>query len=247
MHQPGERRGRSLPGWPCSGSLTLPDIDAVCQTRERLFSGVRVNRSHAAEITVFTACSRSNASAPRSLPAMHWTRHHNVCAHARTCWRAARRQRALLASRMSKRFLDRRHPICVWNPAAPFNNVVARFPCRNLWLTSGEMTVRVVASKIRSRRLLFRVRPSAKAATASSLSPFPPISLNCHELERAGRVKGGAAAERSEDTLDAPEHSNRLAKGNGCSDFVSKTGGPFSRALRSNSFVIWPRQITHSF
>jgi hypothetical protein len=39
-------------------------------------------------------------------------------------------------------------------------------------------------------------------------------------LERAGRVKGGAAAERSEDTLDAPEHSNRLTKGNGRSDFV---------------------------
>jgi hypothetical protein len=60
-----------------------------------------------------------------------------------------------------------------------------------------------------------RVRPSAKAATAVGLLSFRPFPVTATKLERAGRVKGGAAAERSEDTLDAPEHSNRLTKGNG--------------------------------
>ena len=57
--------------------------------------------------------------------------------------------------------------------------------------------------------------PRAWEDACRHLSTLRPISLNCHELKRAGRVKGGAAAERSEGTLDAPEHFNRLTKGNG--------------------------------
>jgi hypothetical protein len=41
---------------------------------------------------------------------------------------------------------------------------------------------------------------------------FGPFPLKCNELERAGRVKGGAAAERSEGTLEAPEHSDILMR-----------------------------------
>ena len=51
-----------------------------------------------------------------------------------------------------------------------------------------------------------------------------PIPLNSDQLERAGRVKGGAAAERSEGTLDAPEHSNMLtARGMGRSVLREQT------------------------
>ena len=35
-----------------------------------------------------------------------------------------------------------------------------------------------------------------------------------------GGSRAGAATERGEDTLDVPEHSNRLSKGNGYYDFV---------------------------
>lgn len=50
------------------------------------------------------------------------------------------------------------------------------------------------------------------------------IPRNCNGLERAGRVKGGAAAERSEGTLDATEHSNRLTtRGIGWSTFHEQT------------------------
>ena len=50
--------------------------------------------------------------------------------------------------------------------------------------------------------------------------PVHPIPRNCYGLERAGRVKDGAAAERSEGILDAREHSNMIiARGMGRSIF----------------------------
>ena len=161
---------------------------------------------------------------------MHWTAHHNVVgstlanvidtpvppainAHVNRAW-----NRVGFSSRRSK-VLSRSTPylrsVSGISAASTFSNVVAKCSVPHCGLHLAQMTQVGRISKIRSKRLRFGVRPSVKAATGSNLLPFLPISLNCHELERAGRVKGGAAAERSEGTLDAPEHSNRLIKGNG--------------------------------
>ena len=49
--------------------------------------------------------------------------------------------------------------------------------------------------------------------------PGRRIARHCNDLERAGRVKGGADAERSEGTLEATEHSETVSDG--------ESGGPF--------------------
>ena len=92
--------------------------------------------------TVFNACSRSNASAPRSSPAMHWTAHHNVVrstsanvmAHAGT----AGDQRARQPSLEPHRFLEQKvegscsidaiRSVSGISAASTFSNVVAKCP-----------------------------------------------------------------------------------------------------------------------
>ena len=59
----------------------------------------------------------------------------------------------------------------------------------------------------------------------------PPFPCRCNGLERAVRVQGGVAAERSEGTLDAHEHSEILGtEGSDGGSRVESKPGSFSES-----------------
>lgn len=64
-----------------------------------------------------------------------------------------------------------------------------------------------------------------------------PVAPACRWLESAGRVKGGAAAELCEGTLDPPEHSGGLEAAMGDRHFSAMNLYSCHRIVGEHSFI----------